>query len=186
MRCRGPGFTVSLVELDGYWVARSKAERRHSDWRAAEPWASERPQPTPRGSAATAVPVSVMEPMDVGVLTATSAAACLTRTRARLGLQHGSEAGVRSRSITQTGIAPNHPLSPAEARGFLAGERRQANIPWQIDPLQQQGCARGRLPGDRTAPEPPDVAGQAAGLPRRRAPGGIGIPALVSGAAMDG
>jgi len=29
----------------------------------------------------------------------------------------------------QTGIAPNHPLSPAEARGFLAGERRQANIP---------------------------------------------------------
>ena len=45
----------------------------------------------------------------------------------------------------ETGIAPNRPLSPAEARGFAAGERRAAQIPWQFDPVRQQGYREGQL-----------------------------------------
>ena len=45
----------------------------------------------------------------------------------------------------ETGIAPNHPLSPAEARGFVAGERREANSPWQLDPARQQGWREGQV-----------------------------------------
>ena len=45
----------------------------------------------------------------------------------------------------ETGIAPNRPLSPAEARGFAAGERRAAATPWQVDPIRQQGYREGQL-----------------------------------------
>ena len=43
----------------------------------------------------------------------------------------------------ETGIAPNHRLSPAETQGFLAGERRTASTPWQLDPVRQQGYREG-------------------------------------------
>ena len=45
----------------------------------------------------------------------------------------------------ETGIAPNRPLSPAESRGFVAGERRAANTPWQVDPARQQGYREGQI-----------------------------------------
>jgi hypothetical protein len=45
----------------------------------------------------------------------------------------------------ETGIAPNHPLSPAEARVFVAGERRQASTPWQLDPARQAGYREGQM-----------------------------------------
>ena len=44
----------------------------------------------------------------------------------------------------ETGIAPNRPLSPAEARGFQAGEQRAAATPWQLDPARQQGYREGQ------------------------------------------
>ena len=44
----------------------------------------------------------------------------------------------------ETGIAPNRPLSPAEARGFQAGEERAAATPWQLDPARQQGYREGQ------------------------------------------
>jgi hypothetical protein len=44
-----------------------------------------------------------------------------------------------------TVIASNHPLSPVEARGFLAVEWRQANTPWPIDPLNPQGWREGQV-----------------------------------------
>ncbi len=45
----------------------------------------------------------------------------------------------------ETGIAPNRPLSPAEARGFVNGERRAAATPWQLDPARQQGYREGQI-----------------------------------------
>ena len=45
----------------------------------------------------------------------------------------------------ETGIAPDRPLSPAEARGFVAGERRAAATPWQHDPARQQGYREGEV-----------------------------------------
>ena len=44
----------------------------------------------------------------------------------------------------ETGIAPNRPLSPAEARGFQAGEQRAAATPWQLDPVRRQGYREGQ------------------------------------------
>ena len=44
----------------------------------------------------------------------------------------------------ETGIAPNRPLSPAEAQGFQAGEHRAASTPWQLDPARQQGYREGQ------------------------------------------
>ncbi len=45
----------------------------------------------------------------------------------------------------ETGIAPNRTLSPAEARGFINGERRAASTPWQLDPVRQQGYREGQV-----------------------------------------
>lgn len=45
----------------------------------------------------------------------------------------------------ETGIVPNHPLSPNESRGFAAGERRAASTPWQFDPIRQQGFREGEI-----------------------------------------
>ena len=44
----------------------------------------------------------------------------------------------------ETGIAPNHPLSPAQARGFVAGERREANSPGISTRPSSRAGAKGR------------------------------------------
>jgi hypothetical protein len=81
------------------------------------------------------------------------------------------------RQFYETGIAPNHRLSPAEARGFVAGESRQANTPWQRDPAKQQGWREGQiywetgqLPGRPMSPA--ELQGFVAG--ERRAASGNG------------
>lgn len=45
----------------------------------------------------------------------------------------------------ETGLAPNHRLSPSEWRGFVAGETRAASTPWQLDPIRQQGYREGQI-----------------------------------------
>ena len=51
---------------------------------------------------------------------------------------------IEGRRYYETGIAPSHPLSRAEARGFVSGEARQARQPWQVDPARQQGYREGQ------------------------------------------
>lgn len=59
----------------------------------------------------------------------------------------------------ETGVAPRRPLSPAEARGFAAGERRAAERSWVDDPAKQLGWQEaqvfnrtGILPNHRLSP----------------------------------
>ena len=79
----------------------------------------------------------------------------------------------------ETGIAPNRPLSPAEARGFVAGERRAASTPWQLDPARQQGYREGRYYWETgIAPNRPLSPAEAQGFQagENRAAGGSAYP----------
>ena len=85
--------------------------------------------------------------MDVGVLTATSAAACLTITRARLGLQHGSKAGVRSRSMLRPGSHLTiHFRPPRRGDSSLVSEDRRTFLDRSTRSSNRAG-ARGRSSG---------------------------------------
>ena len=91
--------------------------------------------------------------------------------------QQGYREGLR---YYETGVAPNRPLSPAEARGFVAGERRAASMPWQLDPIRQQGYREGQLSTRETgiAPNRPLSPDEAQGFQagERRAANGYYRP----------
>ena len=90
--------------------------------------------------------------------------------------QQGYQEG---RLYYETGIAPNRPLSPAEARGFVSGERRAAVTPWQLDPARQQGYREGEVYWETgVAPNRPLSPAEAQGFRagERRAATGYGYP----------